>query len=67
MQVGDLVKYRFDPASNKAYLVATVDPVGCEDKRGKRFATLHGWSELNAAGLVQRFRLDSLELISSCK
>ncbi len=67
MQVGDLVRYKFDPASNKTYLVATVDPVGCEDKRGNRFVTLHGWNDLNAAGFVQRFRLDSLELISSCK
>ena len=64
MKIGDLVKYRFDPASEKIYLVATVDPIGCEDKRGNRFVTLYGWNELNAAGLVQRFRLDSLEIIS---
>ena len=67
MKVGDLVKYKFDPASEKTYLVATVDPIGCEDKRGNRFATLYGWNSLNAAGLVQTFRLDSLEVISESR
>ena len=55
MKVGDLVKYKFDHASKKIYLIATVDPIGCEDKRGNRFATLYGWNDLNAAGLVQTF------------
>jgi hypothetical protein len=64
MKIGDLVKYKFDFASEKIYLIATLDPIGCEDKRGNRFATLHEWDELNAAGTVQRFRLDSLEIIS---
>mgnify|MGYP005829441449 CR=1 FL=1 len=64
MKVGDLVKYKFDLASEKIYLVATIDPIGCEDKRGNRFVTLYGWNELSAAGMVQRFRLDSLEIIS---
>ena len=67
MKVGDLVKYKFDPASEKTYLVATVDPIGCEDKRGNRFATLYGWNGINVAGLVQRFRLDSLEVISESR
>ena len=67
MKPGDLVRYKFDPASDKTYLVETVDPLGCEDKRGNRFATLHGWNELNAAGLVQRFRLDSLEVLSEAR
>ena len=64
MKIGDLVRYKFDSASDKTYLVETVDPIGCEDKRGNRFATLHGWNDQNAAGLVQRFRLDSLEVLS---
>ena len=64
MKIGDLVRYKFDPLSKKVYLVATIDPIGCEDKRGNRFATLYGWNQLNAAGLVQRFRLDSLEIIN---
>jgi hypothetical protein len=64
MKIGDLVKYKFDAASEKIYLVATLDPIGCEDKRGNRFATLYGWNELNALGRVQRFRLDSLEIIN---
>ena len=67
MKPGDLVRYRFDPLSDKTYLVATVDPVGTEDKRGNRFATLHGWNKLNAAGLIQRFRLDSLEVLSEAR
>ena len=67
MKPGDLVRYKFDPASDKTYLVATVDPIGCEDKRGNRFATLHDWNDLNAAGLVQRFRLDSLEVLSEAR
>jgi len=64
---GDLVRYKFDRASDKTYLIETVDPLGCEDKRGNRFATLHGWGESNAAGLVQRFRLDSLEVLSEAR
>ena len=67
MKVGDLVKYKFDHTSKKIYLIATVDPIGCEDKRGNRFATLYGWNDLNAAGLVQRFRLDSLEVVSEAR
>jgi hypothetical protein len=64
---GDLVRYKFDHASDKTYLVATVDPIGREDKRGNRFATLHGWTELNAIGRVQRFRFDSLEVLSEAR
>ena len=67
MKIGDLVRYKFDPVSKKTYLVATVDPIGCEDKRGNRFATLHDWNDLNGAGLVQRFRFDSLEVISEAR
>ena len=67
MKAGDLVRYKFDPATDKTYLVATVDPMGCEDKRGNRFATLHGWNQLNGAGLIQRFRLDSLEVLSEAR
>jgi len=68
MKVGDLVKYKYDHLSKKTYLVETVDPMGGEDFfRGHRYATLLGWQQLNAAGLVQRFRFDQLELVSSCK
>ena len=72
MKVGDLVKYKYDPPpaglSKKTYLVETVDPTGGADFfRGHRYATLLGWQQLNAAGLVQRFRFDQLELVSSCK
>ena len=63
--VGDLVRYKYDPASKKTYLVATVGPIECEDKRGNRYATLFGWEQLNAAGLIQRFRFDQLEVISN--
>jgi hypothetical protein len=63
MRVGDLVRYKYDPASTKTYLVATVDPkpLGTTDRR---YATLFGWNQLNAAGLVQRFALDQLEVVA---
>jgi|TARA_R110000824_G_scaffold149452_1_gene319776 hypothetical protein len=62
MKIGDLVRYKFDPLSKKVYLVATID----SDKYQPhdRFVTLHGWNTLNAGGLVQRFRLDALEIIN---
>ena len=63
LKVGDLVRYRYDPASTKTYLVATVDVVGCL-KTTERFATLFGWGQLNCVGSVQRFRIDQLEVIS---
>jgi hypothetical protein len=67
MQVGDLVRYKYDHLSKKVYLVATVDLVGTEDKAGHRYATLVGWNQLNAAGLEQRFKLNQLEVVSPCK
>jgi hypothetical protein len=65
MKVGDLVRYKHDPASNKVYLVATLD----SDKyqAHDRYATLVGWAQTNCVGTVQRFRIDSLEMISASR
>lgn len=62
MQVGDLVRYKYDHLNKKSYLVKEVDMFG--NKRGIKYATLLGWERLNAAGLEQRFRFDQLEVVS---
>ena len=62
MKIGDLVRYKFDPLSKKVYLVATIDPDKYQPH--DRYVTLHGWNELNASGVIQRFRLDALEIIN---
>ena len=62
MKIGDLVRYKFDPFNKKVYLIATIDADYA--KPHDRYVTLHGWNELNAVGLVQRFRLDALEIIN---
>jgi len=64
LKIGDLVSYRYDSVSTKTYLVVTVDPQPL-GTTGRRYATLFGWNQLNAAGLVQRFALDQLELINA--
>ena len=66
LKVGDLVKYKYDPVSKKAYLIATVDAM-IYGSPGPRYATLLGWDRPNAAGGVQRFRLDQLEVISESR
>jgi len=65
VQVGDLVKYKYDPASTKVYLIATVDPPKYQPH--DRYATLVGWNQTNCVGTVQRFRIDQLELISASR
>jgi hypothetical protein len=62
MKIGDLVKYKFDPLSKKMYLVATIDPDTYQPH--DRYVTLHGWYQDNAGGLIQRFRVDALEIIN---
>ena len=62
MKIGDLVRYKFDPLSKKVYLVATIDPDKYQPH--DRYVTLYGWNELNAGGLIQRFRLNALEIIN---
>ena len=63
MKVGDLVRYKYNPATKKTYLIATVDTM-VYGSRGPRYATLFGWDRPNAVGKVQRFRLDQLEIVS---
>ena len=62
MRIGDLVRYKFDPLSKKVYLVATIDPDTYQPH--DRYVTLHGWDKLNAGGLIQRFRLNALEIVN---
>jgi hypothetical protein len=60
MKIGDLVRYRHDPASTRTYLVATVD-----DNDKPKHATLFGWNQSNGvSGSAPQFRVDQLEVIS---
>ena len=61
MKPGDIVRYKFDPLSKKVYLIATIDP---DTYHPHRYVTLHGWNTLNAGGLIQRFRMNALEIIN---